>query len=168
MSITRSSIPVCINGSCRVPRCVSPSLIPALSHRPLSVTCLVPLLLGATVPPAGPLGTGVWGRCSAIPARSSSEIPVLLTLIFCFIFFFHPVLPSFLLCLTHPFPPQFLLTQDVFQHQVAFTALLFLKMVNKTLSLDALEITRHPKVSSSFLEEEHHYPEHKVRTRRFE
>ncbi|RMB94501.1 hypothetical protein DUI87_29312 [Hirundo rustica rustica] len=59
----------------------------------------------------------------------------------------------------------FLLTQDAFQHQVAFTALLFLEMVNKTLSLDALEITRHPEVSSSSLEEEHHYPEHKGKGR---
>lgn len=175
MSITRSSIPVCISGGCRDPRCVSPSLIPALSHRPLSVTRPVPPLLGAAVPPAGPPGTGVWGWRSAIPARSSSEIrfpPLFPSYLLYFLFnFLFPSCASLFLTLLDsflPFSPQFLLAQDAFQHQVPFTALLFLKMVDKNLSLDALETMRHPKVSSTFLEEEHYHPEHKVRTPRFE
>lgn len=82
------------------------------------------------------------------------------------------MLPSFfaLLDSSFPFPPQFLLAQDAFQHQAAFAVLLYLKMVDKTPGSNAAETMRHPKVSSTFLEEEHHHHhlEHKVRTPRFE
>lgn len=175
MSITRSSIPVCIRGSCRIPRCVSPSLIPALSHWPLSVTCLVPPLLRAAVPPAGPraqeFGAGAWPSPHAAPHKYASHpfsFPTYFNFLFYFLFPSCASLFFTLLDSSLPFPPQFLLAQDAFQHQVAFTALLFLKMVNTALSLDALEISRHPKVSSTFLEEKHHHPEHKVRTPRSE
>lgn len=91
MSITRSSIPVCISGSCRTPRCVSPSLIPALSHWPLSVTCLVLPLLRAAVPPAGPqaqeFGAGARPSLHAAPQKYASH-PFALPTYFNFLFYF--------------------------------------------------------------------------------
>lgn len=161
---------------------MSPPLIPASSHWPLSVTSPVwsPSGCHSSGPPfllQVPRAAGVWdSQHSAIPARSSSKnrfppfFPFLL-LFFLFYFLFpccaslcFALLDSFL-----PFPHQFLLTQGEFQRQVAFAVLLYLKMVDKTPSLDASEATRHPKVSSTFLEEEHHHHlEQKVRTLGFE
>lgn len=46
----------------------------------------------------------------------------------------------------------------MFQHHVAFAVLLYLEMVEKTLGSDASVTTRHLKVSSTFLEEQHHHP----------
>lgn len=189
MSITRSSIPVCINCSAlcasrRVPPlCVTAahsSLVPLAIVR--DVARLVPervSLLRATVSPAGPpSGRSLGQPALGYPCTQLLEKP--LSTLFPFPTSFFPVLFSFsmlcfpLLCFALldsflPFPHQFLLTQGEFQRQVAFAVLLYLKMVDKTPSLDASEATRHPKVSSTFLEEEHHHHlEQKVRTLGFE
>jgi len=122
MSITRSSIPVCINCSApcasrRVPPlCVTASHSSPVPHRPLSVTLPVLSLSrwhssGPPFLPQVPQAAGVrdsW--CSAIPARSSSKntlsTPFPLPTYFFSISISFSILcfPLFLICLTHPFP----------------------------------------------------------------
>lgn len=58
----------------------------------------------------------------------------------------------------------------MFQHQVALAVLVYLEILDKTSGSDASETDHEdPKVSSTFLEEEHHHQlEWKVRTPGFE
>lgn len=176
MSITRSSIPVCITAVPRPSLCVTvahsssvpPAIVPPPPVRPRRSSEPPFLQQG---PPAQECGAGTRPSLHAAPQKYASHLfslPPYFDFLFYFLFPSCASLFFTLLDSSLPFPPRFLLAQDAFQHQVAFTALLFLKMVNKTLSLDALETTRHPKVSSTFVEEEHQHPEHKVRTPRFE
>lgn len=120
MSITRSSIPVCIN--CNAPcasRRVPPLCVTAAHSSPVppaivrDVASPVPErvpLLRATVSPAGPPGSSSGGPALGQPCTQLLEKPLstpfpLPTFFFSILFsFFHPVLPSSLLCLPHPFP----------------------------------------------------------------
>lgn len=134
MSITRSSIPVCIN--CNVPcasRRVPPLCVTAAHSSPVppaivrdvasSVPERVPLLR-ATVSPAGPPGSSSGGLALGHPCTQllektlSTPFPLPTYFFFYFIFFFPSCASLFfaLLASSRPFPPQFLLAQDAFQH----------------------------------------------------
>lgn len=162
MSITRSSIPVCIRCSApRASRRVPPLSVTAAHSSPVPPAIVRDLPVPSpnrrcsSGPPCPP-----GGRSSQLLKKTAFHplFPFLPIFFFYFLFFFHPVLLSFLLCLTHPFPshPNFC-HQDAFQHRVAFAALLYRRVVDKTPGSDASRTTRHPKVSSVTLEEEHHH-----------
>ena len=121
MSITRSSIPVCIN--CSAPcasRRVPPLCVTAAHSSPVPPAIVrdvarpvperVPLLR-ATVSPAGPPGGRSLGRpalghpCTQLLEKPLSTPFPLPTYFFPILFSFSILcFPLFLLCLTHPFP----------------------------------------------------------------